>query len=371
MRRLIYIHQQKNWPTFTWDAETLNYKAGQLRYLQGRLLGKMEGLGFKLRQEAILETLTLDVLKSNEIEGEFLNMQVVRSSIARHLGMDVPGLVYSDHHTNGVVEMMLDATQSYQKPLSKERLFDWHGSLFPGGKSGMYKIVTAKWRDDSTGPMQVVSGALGKEKVPFEAPPAKFVEKEMKLFLNWFNAKSKMDPLLKSGLAHLWFITVHPFQDGNGRIARALADMLLARADETNQRFYSMSSQIRLQRKGYYDTLEKTQKGNLDVSEWLNWYLDCLHQAIMATSTTLERVLRKAKFWDKHSTTSLNERQRYMLNKLQDGFEGKFTSSKWAKMCKCSNDTALRDVQDLLDKKILKKEKAGGRSTSYELRITN
>lgn len=371
MRRSVYIHQHKNWPQLTWDKEALAYRAGQVRYVQGKLLGKMEGLGFKLREEAVLETLTQDVLRSSEIEGEFLNMQMVRSSVARHLGMNVPGLSRSDQYTDGVVEMMLDATQHYAKPLSKERLFSWHAALFPTGQSGMHKITVGNWRDDAMGPMQVVSGPMGKEKVHFEAPPARLVNKEMRLFLKWFNTKDNTDPLLRSGLAHFWFVTVHPFDDGNGRMARALADLLLARADETNQRFYSMSAQILAKRKDYYAVLERTQKGNLDVSEWLAWYLDCLEGALKATGKTLEKVLAKANFWEKHAATVLNERQRKMLNKLQDGLEGKLSSSKWAKMCKCSHDTALRDLQDLLDKKMLRKDAAGGRSTSYELLSIN
>ncbi len=367
MRRSVYIHQHKNWPQLTWDKETLAYRAGQVRYLQGKLLGKMEGLGFKLREEAVLETLTQDVLRSSEIEGEFLNMEMVRSSVARQLGMHVPGLTRSDHYTDGVVEMMLDATQHYAKPLSKERLFSWHAALFPTGKSGMHKITVGHWRNDAMGPMQVVSGPMGKEKVHFEAPAARLLNKEMQLFLKWFNAKDNTDPLLRSGLAHFWFVTVHPFDDGNGRMARALADLLLARADETNQRFYSMSAQILTKRKDYYAVLERTQKGDLDVSEWLAWYLDCLEGALKTTGKTLEKVLAKADFWDKHAATALNERQRKMVNKLQDNFDGKLSSTKWAKMCKCSHDTALRDLQDLLDKKMLRKDAAGGRSTSYEL----
>lgn len=370
MRRMSrYIHVHKEWPSFVWDNEALLVQLGKVRNMQGRLIGKMQALGFPLRKEAVLETLTLDVLKSTEIEGEKLNPEQVRSSIARRLGMDISGLVPSDRHVDGVVEMMLDATQKYNKTLTKERLFDWHAALFPTGRSGMYKIITANWRNDSTGPMQVVSGPMGKERVHFQAPAAKIVGKEMNQFFKWFNTEDKLDPVLKSAVAHLWFITIHPFDDGNGRIARAIADMQLARADESNQRFYSMSAQIRKERSIYYNMLEKTQKGTLDISEWLKWFLDCLTSALVATENTLAKVLSKAKFWEKHAITSLNERQRLMINKLFDGFEGKLTSSKWAKINKCSADTALRDIQDLINKDVLFKDPAGGRSTNYELKI--
>ncbi len=325
----------------------------------------MEALGFHLREEAVLETLTLDVLKSSEIEGELLSPEQVRSSIARHLGMDISGLVRSDRNVDGVVEMMLDGTQQNEKRLSAERLYSWHASLFPAGRSGMYKIKVGKWRDDASGPMQVISGALGKEKVHFEAPDAKIVNKEMGQFIKWFNAKDKLDPVLKAGIAHLWYVTIHPFDDGNGRIARAIADMQLARADGSTQRFYSMSAQIRLERKKYYDILEKTQQGTLDISNWLQWFLNCLHSALHATENTLSKVLYKVDFWEKHKDTHLNSRQKLMVNKLLDGFDGKLTSSKWAKITKCSPDTALRDIQDFINKEILKKEDGGGRSTSY------
>lgn len=340
---------------------------GTARHMQGRLMGKMESLGFVLRQEALLETLTQDVLKSTEIEGEFLNPEQVRSSIARRLGMDISGLIPSDRNVDGVVEMTLDATQHYQKPLTFERLFSWHAALFPTGRSGMYKITVGDWRRDETGPMQVVSGAMGREKVHFQAPDAALLENEMRTFLNWFNEEEKIDPVLKAGIAHLWFVTIHPFDDGNGRIARAVTDLQLSRAENSPQRFYSMSARIRLQRKGYYEILEKTQKGTMDITEWLSWFLQCLNAALTDTESTLARVLFKAKFWDKHATASLNDRQRLMINKLLDGFKGKLTSSKWAKIAKCSSDTALRDIQDLIQKGILRKEPSGGRSTSYEL----
>ena len=337
------------------------------------MTGKLEELGFELREEAVLKILTEDVIKSTEIEGEILNPEQVRSSVARRLGMDISGLVRSDKHVEGVVEMMLDATQRYPKPLTKKRLFDWHAALFPTGRSGMQEIIVGKWRKDSTGPMQVVSGPMGKEKVHYEAPPSKNLEKEMKAFLEWFNAESKLDPVLKSGIAHFWFVTLHPFQDGNGRIARAIADMQLARADGSSRRFYSMSAQIRMEREQYYRMLEKTQKGDSDITQWLRWYLDCLHKSLNATGSILESVLAKANFWERYRNDSFNARQKKIINRLFDGFEGKLNTSKWAKINKCSADTALRDIQELLNKKILKQDKAGGRSTSYFLipTITN
>ena len=324
----------------------------------------MQSLGFELQQEALLETLTLDVLKSTEIENEWLSAEQVRSSLARRLGMDIGGLMPSDRNVDGIVEMMLDATQHSQEPLHQERLFGWHSALFPTGRSGMYKIETGTWR---TGEMQVVSGAMGRENVHFEAPVANRLPQEMDLFIAWFNANQSLDSVLKAAIAHLWFVTIHPFSDGNGRIARAIADMQLSRADGSNQRFFSMSAQIRKQRKMYYEILEKTQKNDVDITEWLQWFLDCLLAALLDAETVLQKVLLKAKFWKNHQQTLLNERQRLMLNKLLDGFEGKLTSSKWAKITKCSSDTALRDLQDLLQKDILKKENAGGRSTNYEL----
>jgi Fic family protein len=362
-----YIYQYSDWPQFHWDNEKILSLLGEVRHLQGKLVGKMETLGFTLRSEAILDTLTQDVLKSTEIEGEFLKQDQVRSSIARKLGLEVAGLVRSDRHVDGVVAMMLDATQKFKKPLSKERLFDWHNALFPDGKSGGYTILVGKWRDDSTGPMQVISGAMGKEKVHYQAPAAKVVNKEMAVFIKWFNATNIMDPVLKASLAHLWFIIVHPFDDGNGRIARAITDMQLARADGHNQRFYSMSAQIRLERNKYYELLEKVQKGSLDVTQWHLWFLHCLQSSLKASNKLLEGVLAKAGFWEQHKNIPLNDRQRLLLNKVIDGFEGKLTTGKWAKIAKCSTDTALRDIQDLVAKNILQKDEAGGRSTGYEV----
>jgi Fic family protein len=329
----------------------------------------MEALGFSLREEAMLQTLTQEVIKSSEIEGEVLDQDQVRSSLARRLGIDIAGSVPADRNVEGVVEMMLDATQSFHSPLSDERLFGWHAALFPTGRTGMQKITVGTWRTGEKGPMQVVSGAIGKERVHYEAPEAGKVAEEMAIFLEWFNKSSNADPVLKAAIAHLWFVTIHPFDDGNGRIARAIADMQLARADESPQRFYSMSAQIRKERNDYYNILEKTQKGGLDITEWLKWFLHCLDRALTATNNIHSKVIEKAKFWEQYAGTVFNERQHSMLNKLLDGIEGKLTSSKWAKMAKCSQDTAARDIQDLINKGILEKEGAGGRSTSYVLLI--
>jgi Fic family protein len=327
----------------------------------------MEGLGFQLRSEAVLNSLTEEVLKSSEIEGEKLDRDQVRSSIARRLGIDIGGLTPADRDVEGVVEMMLDATQHYERPLSANRLFDWHAALFPTGRSRMSKINVGAWRDGAKGPMQVVSGPIGKEHVHYEAPVAGRLRGEMKKFLKWFEKKSPTDLVLKAGIAHLWFVTVHPFDDGNGRIARAIADMMLARSENSPQRFYSMSSQIRQERKEYYEILESTQKGDLDITNWLEWFLACLGRAFDRAETILAAVLGKARFWDRISEMDFNERQRDMINRLLNGFEGKLNSSKWAKLEKCSQDTALRDIEDLINKGILKKESAGGRSTSYSL----
>jgi Fic family protein len=364
----MYIHQKRQWPQFTWDATALSELLGAVRHKQGRLVGRMEGLGFSLREEAVLQTLTLDVLKTSEIEGEVLNVDQVRSSLAQRLGMDIGALTPADRHVDGVVEMLLDATQHYSQPLSQDRLFGWHSALFPTGRSGMYKIVVGQWRDDSTGPMQVVSGAMGREKVHFEAPASEKVPAEMDVFINWFNADQNQDPVLKAAIAHLWFVTIHPFDDGNGRIGRSIADLQLARSDNSAQRFYSMSAQIQQERKQYYDILEKTQRGDLDITEWLVWFLLCLDRALTATDTVLNTVLTKAHYWEFFASKVINERQKLMLNKLLDGFEGKLNTSKWAKITKVSNDTALRDILDLVTQGVLEKEDAGGRSTNYRLR---
>ena len=362
-----YIHESETWPRFRWKEEVLSARLADVRHRQGRLMGRMETLGFPLRDEAVLQTLTEEVLKSSEIEGEILDRDQVRSSIARRLGMDIGGLTPADRHVEGVVEMMLDATQRYAEPLSEERLFAWHAALFPTARSGMTKITVGAWRTDKTGPMQVVSGPIGKERVHYEAPKAARLKGEMKRFLAWFNKEDSRDPVLKAAVAHLWFVTIHPFDDGNGRMARAIADMMLARSESTAQRFYSMSAQIRLERKEYYEILEATQKGDLDITKWLVWFLDCLNRAFDHADETLGAVLQKAKFWERHANISFNERQKKILNQLLNGFEGKLTTVKWAKLAKCSHDTALRDIEDLIAKKILRKDEAGGRSTSYSL----
>lgn len=328
----------------------------------------MEALGFVLQDEATLKNLTLEIVKSSEIEGEILDAAQVRSSIARKLGMDIGGLIPTDRYTEGVVEMMMDATQQYGKQLTHERLFGWHAALFPTGRSGLQKIIVGSWRDnEKDNPMQVVSGAMGKEKVHFEAPAADRIDEEMKQFLEWFNNETTMDAVLKAAMAHFWFVTIHPFDDGNGRIARAIAEVQLARADGTPQRFYSMSAQIRKERKEYYHVLEKTQKGLLDVTGWVTWFLTCLGRSLNATQETLGATMQKARFWEQHAHTMLNERQKLMLNKMLDGFDGKLNTSKWSKITKTSPDSALRDIQDLMNKNILQKATAGGRSTNYIL----
>jgi Fic family protein len=364
----VYIYENEFWPNFTWNDQEIIEILGKVRNLQGRIVGKMESLGFNLKQQAELETLKTEILRSSEIEGEILNPEQVRSSIARKLGMDISGLIPSDRNVEGIVDMMLDATQNFSQPLTKERLFDWHYALFPTGRSGMYKVIVGNWRNDSTGPMQVISGPMGKEKVHFQAPAATRIEEEMNTFLDWFNNYEKIDLVLKAGIAHLWFVTIHPFEDGNGRIARTISDMLLARADGISQRFYSMSAQIRQERKEYYEILGKTQKGDLNITKWLTWFLSCLLNALNESNIILEKVISKHNFWIENALKIQNERQKLMLNKILDGdFFGKLTSSKWAKITKCSPDTALRDIQDLIDKGILKKAEKGGRSTNYEL----
>lgn len=363
----MYIYQHNDWPAFTWDTEVLLPKVGEVRLRQGRILGTMQAVGFEVREHTMLDALTQDITKSSEIEGERLNVDQVRSSIARRLGIDIEGSVPTERHVEGVVEMMLDATQKFEESLTAERLFGWHAALFPTGRSGMHKITVAGWRTPEAGPMQVVSGPMGREKVHFEAPEAQRVPKEMTRFLQWFNRAPDTDPLIKAGVAHLWFVAIHPFDDGNGRITRALTDMLLARADQTPQRFYSMSAEILKEKETYYDLLESTQKGDLDITEWLQWFLDCLYRAMDTTEVVLRGVFNRHRFFDRHRGVPLNARQQKMVTALLDGFFGKLTTSKWAKMTKSSTDTALRDIQDLVDKGILAREPGGGRSTSYEL----
>jgi Fic family protein len=364
---LKYIHELPDWPKFHWSQDGLAKQMAAVRHRQGRLIGRMQALGFALREEAVLKTLTEDIVTSSEIEGEILDKVQVRSSIARRLGMDAGALLPADRTVEGVVEMMLDATQKFKEPLTADRLFGWHAALFPTGRSGISKIIVGAWRNEKSGPMQVVSGAFGREKIHYEAPVASRLDGEMKSLLDWFNREDDTDPVIRAALAHLWFVTIHPFDDGNGRIARAIADMSLARSEDSPQRFYSMSAQIRLERKEYYDLLEATQKGDLEITPWLEWFLSCLDRAFDGAEKILANVFQKADFWKKHATAPLGDRQRDILNRLLDGFEGKLTSSKWAKIEKCSPDTALRDINELVERGILKKDAGGGRSTSYSL----
>jgi len=363
----MYIWQQATWPDFTWDDAALSTLLSKANKEQGRLKGKLEAMGLKTQGEALLQTLTQDVIQSSDIEGEKLSSAQVRSSIARRLGMDIAGLVPADRNVEGVVEMMLDATQVYDSPLTDERLFGWHAALFPTGRSGMHKIIVGAWRDDSEGPMQVVSGPIGRERVHFEAPPAEQIPEESTRFLEWFNQPKEIDPLLASGLAHLWFISLHPFEDGNGRIARAIADMVLAQGENSSQRSYSVSAQIREQRDDYYNTLERTQKSSLDITLWQEWFLGCLSRAVESAHDNLDEALRNARFWDRYAKEPLNERQIKVLNRLMDDFEGKLTSSKWAIIAKCSQDSAGRDIKDLIERGALRKDPGGGRSTSYSI----
>jgi Fic family protein len=367
---LTYIHELKDWPSFRWSHEQVAEQLVAVSRHQGRFIGRMEGLGFQLRAEAVLESLTEEVIKSSEIEGEVLDKDQVRSSIARRLGLDIGGLAPIDRNVEGVVEMMLDATQNYDAPLTEDRLFAWHAALFPTGRSGMSKITVGGWRTDKSGPMRVVSGPMGRERVHYEAPVASRLKGEMGTFLKWFNADASIDPVLKAAIAHLWFVTIHPFEDGNGRIARAIADMALARSEESPRRFYSMSAQIRVERKGYYDILGTTQKGDLDITAWLQWFLACLDRAFVGAETALASVLRKARFWDTYASERLNERQRRVLNRVLDGFEGNITTKKWAALTKSSTDTAFRDIDDLFKRGILVRDPGGGRSTSYSIAPT-
>ncbi len=369
-RKSLYIRDQPDWPRFRWDHEKVAKRLASVRHQQGRLIGQMEALGFPQRQEAVLQTLTEDVVKSSEIEGEVLDAEQVRSSVARRLGMDVGGLGAAGRDIEGVVEMMLDATRCHHQPLTALRLFAWHASLFPTGQSGLRKIRAGAWREDNAGPMQVVSGPIGRERVHFEAPAGADLDREMGAFLDWINDAghdAEIDLVVKAGLAHLWFVTVHPFDDGNGRISRAIADLVLARSEGSPERYYSMSAQIRLERKAYYDILEQTQKGTLDVTPWLDWFLACLGRAVDGAQTTLALVLAKARFWQAVPNVEVNARQRLVLNRLLDGFEASLTTSKWAKIAKCSTDTALRDLLDLVERGILARSLEGGRSTSYTL----
>ncbi len=360
----MYIHELTNWPKFLWDQERVDSLLIQVRHKQGLVIGGMESIGFHFREEVVLQTLTQDVIKSSEIEGEILDQSQVRSSVARRLGLEDAAAAAVDRNIDGVVEMLLDATQNFSQPLTKERLFSWHASLFPSGRSGFSKIEVATWRKGS---VQVISGSFGKEKVHFEGPSKERVDQEMELFLDWFNRETKLDLVLKAALAHLWFLTIHPFDDGNGRIGRAIGDLLLARSEKNSHRFYSLSAQIQAERKGYYQILERTQKGDLDVTPWIEWFLHCLTGAIEKALFILEAVKHKERMWEVFASISFNERQRKLINKMLDGFEGKLTSSKWAKIAKCSQDTAHRDILDLVNQGVLTKNSEGGRSTSYSL----
>ncbi len=364
----MWIHEHKSWPKFTWNAEKLTSKLADIRFRQGCLLGRMQSLGFELRQEASLNVLTSDVVKTSAIEGEHYNCEEVRSSIARRLGIDLKNSVPSTRYIDGVVEVMLDATQQYSKNLTKERLFNWHAALFPTGRSGINAIAVGNWRAVESDPMQVISGPFGKERIHFEAPSAERIEKETNFFLQWFESKKDTDPILKAGIAHLWFVTIHPFEDGNGRIARAICDMALARADGVAERFYSLSSQIESERKDYYRQLEKQQRSEPDITDWLDWFLECLGRAVSNAELTLSNVLFKAKLWDRINLTTINDRQRLIINRmLEDDFKGYMNTSKYAKLAKCSNDTALRDITDLKSKEIFIQNPGSGRSTSYRI----
>ena len=364
----VFVWERPEWPAWSFDGARLAAPLASVRHAQGRLLGRMESLGFKLRDEAWLQTLTQDVIKTSEIEGDRLDTDQVRSSIARRLGMDIGALAPVDRHVEGIVEVMLDATQHCTKPLTVKRLFGWHGALFPTGRSGLSKIRVGKWRDDASGPMQVISGPIGRETVHFTAPPADRLSDEIKEFLTWFEqVEHGLDGVIKTGLAHIWFVTLHPFDDGNGRIARVVGDMALSRSEHTHQRFYSLSAQIQQERKDYYDILEKTQKGGLDVTEWLLWFFACLKRAIRGADETLAAIILKARFWDRFADIPMNERQIKVLNRLLDGFEGTLTTSKWAKLTKCSQDSAYRDILGLIELGALKKSDGAGRSTHYVL----
>lgn len=363
----MYIHEHANWPDLRWDEAKLAGPLAEVRYLQGSLIGRMQSLGFPLRKEAAFQTLTRDVVKTSEIEGEMLDTRAVRSSIARRMGVEVGGLPPVDRNVEGIVDVMFDATHAYDQPLTAERLFGWHAALFPTGRSGRQRITVGAWRNEASGPTQVISGPYGRETVHFEAPGHERLEGEMARFLDGFNAPSTTDPVLRSALAHFWFVTLHPFDDGNGRIARAIADLVLARSERSPQRFYSLSSQLQQERTAYYDVLERSQKGSLEVTPWMEWFLGCLKRAIQSSEVTLQAVLTQARFWESHAGKAFNTRQRLLLHRLLEGFEGKLTSTKSALIAKCSQDTALRDIDDLMKQGVLARQDAGGRSTSYRL----
>lgn len=360
-----YLWQESNFPCFEWDTDKLLTPLGAIHTLQGQLLGRMSALGFEGLSQQV-EAVTQEIIGSSQIEGVTLNANSVRSSVARHLGLDTSDNERSDHYTEGVVNAMMQATQAYAEPLTAGRMFAWHAAFFPTGYSDGYKITVANWRMGDE-PMQVVSGPMGKERVHFVAPPSADVPSMMTQFILWCNTEDRTDPILRAAIAHLWFVTIHPFDDGNGRMARTITELMLARADNSSQRFYSLSAEIMKQRKAYYNALEQAQKGNLDITEWLLWFVQALHNALLLSLKTTDRVLQKASFWEQHKDTDLNERQRKIINRLWDGFEGKMTTQKYAKINHCSQDTALRDIQSLIEKGILRKTDEGGRSTNYEL----
>ena len=364
---MTYVHELPGWPDFKWDGEALAGALAAVRYKQGKHLGRMEALGFDIRTEASVIALTEEVVTTSAIEGQNLNPNEVRSSIARRLGLDGAGLPEPSREVEGVVEMMLDATRRYDTPLTADRLFGWDAALFPTGRSGMRRITVGAWRTEEAGPMQVISGPVGKERVHFEAPQADRLDSEMESFLQWFNMRMALDPVLKAGIAHFWFVTIHPFEDGNGRIARAIAEMALSQADRSKQRFYSMSSAIEAERNKYYLQLESAQRGSLDITAWLAWFLDCLDRTINGADTVLSSVLNKAQVWQRINQTPVNQRQRRVISRMLDDFKGHLTTSKYAKLAECSNDTALRDIQALLERGIIEKNPGGGRSTSYRL----
>ncbi len=365
----LYIWQRKTWPSWQFDASVLAARLAEVYRAQGRVAARMEALGFALRDHAMLQITTEDVIKTSEIEGDILSLDAVRSSVAQRLGVDIGALSPSDRNVDGIVNIVLDATGSYQQPLTQKKLLAWHADLFPAGGSRFNLVRAGEWRNDSRGPMQVVSGAIGRQKIHFEAPPADSLRTELKHFLTWFNGPQAIDPVIKAGIAHLWFVTLHPFDDGNGRIARAVCYRALAIAERSGRRFYSLSAQIQRERKDYYVMLERIQKGTMDITEWLSWFLECLHRAILGADQTVSVVLAKAEFWRRWAGTALNARQSVILNRLLNGFDGKMTTSKWASIAKCSPDSALRDANDLIEKGLLRKSESGGRSTSYELSI--
>ena len=365
-KRAIYIWQQDNWPALIWDAKSVEDLMLTVQGRQAHLMGMLDVLGFDIQRTTALESLTQDIVRSSEIEGERLNMDSVRSSIARHLGVDKNTSAMSDHYTEGLVQVELDAVQNCMEPLTKERLYNWHAALFPTGRSGMYKITVADWRQGED-PMLIVSGAMGKERIHYEAPPSERVPQEMDLFLKWINETQPYNDLLKAAVAHLWFVVIHPFDDGNGRLTRTITDMLISRFNEANWQFYSVSAEILKNRKDYYKMLQRASCGSMDITEWIIWFLERVRDAIETSECRLKGVLKKADFWNAHAQMPINERQRKIINRLFDGFEGPLTSGKWAKICKCSPDTALRDINDLIDKGILTKSSSGGRSTHYEL----